>query len=217
MSFAEITTPAELLCLLGRHQDIAYLVMFLGAFCETLIPLSFFIYGEIFFITGALMAGAGTLDWWAVATALYSGGILGDNASYWLGRLFGMQLFDRLAGWPLTGRFMQRFSYQRGVQMFQRRGPLAVLLARLAGPLSWTVPCLAGTFRLNYPTFLLANTVGVFVGIGQFLVVGYLVGDTLVSIMNEISRHNLLLPALMVLAVLALLPVCRRRGAGQTG
>jgi membrane-associated protein len=205
MSFADVTSPAELLGLLAHHRDIAYLVIFLGAFCETLIPLSFFVYGEVFFLAGAIMAGAGTLDWWAVTAILYSGGILGDNASYWLGRLFGTRLFLMLAGWPLLGRLVRHDRYEQGVAFFRRRGPLAVFFARLAGPLSWTVPCLAGAFRLSYPTFLLYNTLGVIVGIGQFLVVGYVVGNNLEKITDALSHIGALPVILAALGVLALL------------
>jgi membrane-associated protein len=204
MSFADFTSPAELLCLLANHRDTAYLVIFLGAFCETLIPLSFFVYGEIFFLAGAIMAGAGTLDWWAVTTVLYSGGILGDNASYWLGRLFGLRLFQVLAGWPLLGRLLRRVRYENGVAFFQRRGPLAVFLARLTGPLSWVVPCLAGAFRLNYPTFLVYNTIGVIVGIGQFLAVGYVVGNNLERISQTLGQVGTIPLLLLTVPVLVL-------------
>ncbi len=204
MSFADLTSPAELLCLLANHRDTAYLVIFLGAFCETLIPLSFFVYGEVFFLAGAIMAGAGTLDWWAVTAILYSGGILGDNASYWLGRLFGLRLFQILADRPLIGRLVRHDGYAQGVAFFRRRGPLAVFLARLAGPLSWTVPCLAGAFHLNYPTFLFYNTLGVIVGIGQFLVVGYVVGNNLEKIADALLHIGALPVILAALAALAL-------------
>lgn len=47
-SFADLAATSTLMDILALHRNLAYLIIFLGAFSETLIPL-FFIYGEIFF------------------------------------------------------------------------------------------------------------------------------------------------------------------------
>jgi membrane-associated protein len=68
---------------------------------------------------------------------LYVGVILGDNASYWIGRRYGATLFDRFSGWPLMGRPLRNANYHNGLAFFRRRGALAVFVARLSGILSW--------------------------------------------------------------------------------
>lgn len=181
---ADLFSSAGLLEALSGHENLAYLILFLGAFLETLIPVSFFVYGEIFFLSGAVLAGAGTLAWPVVATVLFLGGILGDNASYWLGRLFGLRLYQAVGNWPTVGQFLTRERYHRGAGFFARHGPWAVFLARLAGPFSWIVPSLAGAYRMPYLTFALYNILGVVAGIGQFLLVGYFLGHNL----EELSR-----------------------------
>jgi membrane-associated protein len=190
-SFADITSPEQMASVLSEHNQLAYVVLFLGAFFETLIPFSLAVLGEVFFLSGALLAGMGALDLWAVIAVLYAGGILGDNASYWLGRYYGVSLFERLARWPGVGRFIHSDNYQRGVDFFQRRGAIAVFIARLSGPLSWVMPAMAGIFRLNYPTFLRFNTLGVMIGIGQFILVGYFFGGQLESILAWLQQVNL--------------------------
>jgi membrane-associated protein len=182
MSFADITSPQQLAAVLSQQHQIAYAVLFLGALFETLIPFSLAVLGEIFFLSGALLAGMGVLDLWAVMAVLYAGGILGDNLSYWIGRRYGSSLFDRLAHWPLVGRLIHAENYQRGMAFFHRRGAMAVFTARLSGPLSWVMPAMAGVFRLDYRTFLRFNTLGVIIGIGEFIVVGYFFGAYLSSI-----------------------------------
>jgi membrane-associated protein len=197
-SFADLTLPTELMNFLEQHRDSAYAVLFLGAFFETLIPFSLAILGEIFFLAGAILAGLGTLDLWAVTTALYLGGILGDNTSYWIGRRYGQGLFERLSRLPLAGRLLHAENYQKGIELFRRRGAFAVLAARFSGPLSWVTPALAGVFRLDYPLFLRFNTLGVVLGIGQFILLGYFFGSNLESLLAWLDRFGLLILVMII-------------------
>ena len=190
MSFVDHATLEHLTAALGESNDLAYGLLFLGAFFETLIPTSLVVLGEVFFIAGALLAGMEILNVWAVLAVLYAGGILGDNASYWLGRHFGLSLFEGLARWPLVGRLLHDENYRRGVAFFERRGAIAVLVARLSGPLSWVMPAMAGVFRLNYGTFLRFNTIGIVIGIGQFMIVGYFFGEYLPLILEWADRFG---------------------------
>lgn len=210
MSFADIGSLGQLLELLGQHRHWAYLALFLGAFFETVIPFSLIVLGELFFLPGALLAGSGVLELWGVMAALYGGGILGDNVSYWMGRRYGSELFDHCARWPLTGRLLHRENYEKGVEFFRRRGAVAVFTARLSGPLSWITPAMAGVFRLNYPTFLRFNTPAVIIGISEFIVVGYFFGNHLAAILDWSRRYGISITvAAASLAALTLL--VRRR------
>lgn len=201
----DLFSSAGMLEVLSGHQNLAYLILFLGAFFETLIPLSFFVYGEIFFLSGAVLAGAGTLYWPVVAAALFLGGILGDNASYWLGRRFGLRLYDTLGSWPIVGGFLSPERYSRGAGFFARHGPWAVFLARLAGPFSWIVPSLAGAYRMPYPTFTLYNILGVVAGIGQFLLFGYFLGHNLEKLSQWLECSGMLLVVLLLVFFAVLL------------
>lgn len=178
MLFADLRLE-YFLSLLGQYNGAAYPVLFLGSFFETLVPFSLVVYGEFFFIGGAVLAGIGKLDIWGVAAVLYGGGILGDNSSYWLGRRYGMQVFEVLCRWPFMGRFFHEDMRCKGTSFFYRRGEAAVFFARLSGPFSWVIPAMAGMFQQRYSRFIFFNTLGIFVGIGEFLVVGYLLGNNL--------------------------------------
>ena len=191
MSFAELSSPEQLAAVLGAQCRMAYAVLFLGSFFETLIPFSLAVPGEIFFLSGAMLAGMDALSLWAVMTVLYAGGILGDNVSYWLGRRYGASLFERLSHLPLVGRLLRRDNYLRGMDFFRRRGAAAVFTARLSGPLSWVTPAMAGIFRLDYPTFLRFNTLGVVIGIGEFIVLGYFCGDCLPTLLAWFDKVSI--------------------------
>jgi membrane-associated protein len=203
MSFVDLLHPEQLAELLSQYHHTAYTVLFLGAFFETLIPFSLAILGEVFFLSGALLAGLGALNIWIVMLVLYLGGILGDNASYWIGRRYGVGLFGWLASWPLFGCLFRAENYGRGRAFFQRRGATAVFVARFSGPFSWIMPALAGTFRLNYATFLCFNSLGVVLGISQFILLGYFFGSHLDTIMGWLERYGVVVATILLLMSLA--------------
>ena len=97
---------------LAAHTLLSYAVLFFGSYFETLIGVGFFIYGEIFFIPGALLAGAGVLNIWLVALALIVGGILGDSTSFALGRRWGTSIFKE------DNKIFNHTNYQKGLDFF---------------------------------------------------------------------------------------------------
>src|SRR3990167_6637862 len=86
---------SAVIAFLQTHSVLAYPVLFLGSYADTFIGIGFFIYGEIFFIAGSVLAGAGVLDIWLVALALYLGGILGNSSSYFIGLKYGASFFKK--------------------------------------------------------------------------------------------------------------------------
>ncbi len=182
---------------LGSHQQEAYIILFLGAFFETLIGPSFFIPGEIFLLAGSILGGTYVLNIWYVALALYSGALLGDNSSYFIGYRSSGTIFKE------GRRIFNPENYKKGAAFFSRYGNRAIFLARILGPLSWITPCLAGVYRVRYSTFLIYNTPGIFVGIGEFLIVGYFFGNQYQTILNIIQYYFLII-IVIVIAIFAI-------------
>jgi membrane-associated protein len=215
MLFAELNSIEDMIQMLSTNHTAVYPILFLGSFFETLIPFSLMIYGEIFFIAGAVLAGAGKLNIWAVAGVLYCGAILGDNSSYWLGRRYGINLFDVLSKWPVIRHFFKESYKEKGIQFFRKRGEAAVFFARLCGPFSWFVPALAGVFQQRYCRFIIFNTLGIIIGIGEFLVLGYLFGNHLDQIVVGLQRIGILPVAILVLTAMILFVLSRRKWKGH--
>ncbi len=168
---------------LNAHQQLSYIVLFLGAYFETLIGPGFFISGEFFLISGSVLAGMGVLHVGFVAIALYGGGILGDSSSYFIGRWNGKIIFKE-------GRWIFNLNnYKKGEDFFKRHGTKAIFFARLLGPLSWITPFFAGTYKVPYKKFLAYNIPGVLIGIGEFLVIGYFFGNQYAAIFSFIRRY----------------------------
>ena len=212
MLFAELKSFEDMIRLLSNNHTAVYPILFLGSFFETLIPFSLMIYGEIFFISGAVLAGTGMLNIWAVAGVLYCGAILGDNSSYWLGRKYGINVFDVLSKWPVFKHFFKESYKEKGIFFFRKRGEAAVFFARLCGPFSWFLPALAGAFQQRYLRFIIFNTLGIVVGIGEFLIVGYLLGNHLDQILLGLQRLGIIPIIILISAVIGLFWLSRRKG-----
>jgi len=69
-------TITILINFLSNHQTLSYLILFLGSLFETIIGFSFFIYGEIFFLSGSILAGMGILNIWLVVFIYTRGELL---------------------------------------------------------------------------------------------------------------------------------------------
>ena len=180
MSFLD---PTVIVAFLEAHTVLAYGVLFLGAYAETVIGVGFFVYGELFFLPGAILAGSHILNLWLIMLALYGGGICGDSTSYAIGRYFGIKLFKA------EKKFFNLTNYAKGERFFDTYGHKSIFLARLMGPFSWVTPFLAGVFKIPYRIFLAYNVPGVIVGIGQFIVIGYFFGSSWHLILSFVQTY----------------------------
>ncbi|NIA10670.1 MAG: hypothetical protein GWP10_13320 [Nitrospiraceae bacterium] len=177
--------------ILIEYKEIAYLILFFGSMFETVIGFSFFIYGEIIFLSGAILAGMGILNIWIVTLVLYLGGIIGDTISYFLGRKYGLKFYFTLSKIPIFKYFINKKNYKKGLKIFRRYGALSAFLGRLLGPISWITPFILGIYKLDYKKFLPFEIAGVIIGIGQFIIIGYIFGRHFETILNIVSEYSI--------------------------
>lgn len=191
---------------LTTHILLLYAVLFFGSYFETLIGVGFFIYGEIFFIPGALLAGAGVLNIWLVSFVLIAGGVLGDSSSFVLGKKYGSSIFKE------HNKIFNLTNYQKGLDFFEKYGTKAVFFARLLGPVSWITPFLAGTYKVPYQKFLGYNILGVTVGIGQFLIIGYFFGANYRTVLSVLAHDATIFAGITVIILGLYYIIKRNRG-----
>jgi len=188
----------HLLLFLQQHRELAYGILLLGTYIETVFPFSLIVYGEIFLLAGPILAGLGILDIRVVTLVFYLGGIAGDSTSYFIGHRFGASCIAHCQRRPWLGRWFSERNYRRGLRFFAQHGNWAIFLARLSGPFSWITPALAGIFKVPYRQFALYNIPGVVLGIGEYIVVGYFFANNYREILFFMQRYTIL--ALLVLA-----------------
>jgi membrane protein DedA with SNARE-associated domain len=174
----------------------AYLVVAAVIGMESLgIPLP----GEIALVSAALLASRHSLDISpvGVAAAAALGAIVGDSIGYWIGRRFGMSLFERVGK-----RFPKHFGpghVALAKKLFHRWGVVAVFVGRFIALLRIFAGPLAGATRMHYPRFLAANAGGATVWAGGTVAIVYYAG---VAAERWLSRFSWI--ALVVAIVIGL-------------
>ncbi len=145
-------------------QDLG---LFTGALLDALIGPNLFVPGEPFLIAAGYQLHQGLIGG---LVAVLLGGFLGDQMSFFIGQRLGKPAQIRLTKWqPKVRRPIARCR-----RLMATKGNYVLMFARLLGPIAWVVPFMAGTAKVNWARFTLFSTVGLILGVGQFVMWGYM-------------------------------------------
>ncbi|WP_345702084.1 DedA family protein [Kitasatospora terrestris] len=130
--------------------------------------------GEIALVTASLLAAQGVVSPWGVALCAIAGAIIGDTIGYAIGRRGGRPLFEKLGR-----RFPKHFGPEHlatAERAFDKWGMWAVFFGRFIALLRIFAGPLAGTLKMPYWRFLIANVLGGVVWAGGTTLLVYQVG-----------------------------------------
>lgn len=153
--------------------------------------------GETILIIGAGYAGThdGNLAMVILSAAL--GAIIGDNLGYVVGRQFGT-------------KFLQRYGSKIGVTpariklgqyLFMQYGGKVVFVGRFIAVLRFLAAFLAGTNRMPWPRFLVANAAGAVVWATVVAVAAYSLGREIHAVRGPIGLITLVLAGAALVAI----------------
>ena len=186
-----------MLVFLKNHLLFSYAMIFLISSFDAVLGIGFFAYGEIFFTLAAILAGVGIFDVWIVALVLALGGVLGDSASFVMGRRRGIAIIK-------TGnKLFHSRRHQRGERFFEKYGIRSVFFAGLFRPFSSAPHLWAGIHKTSYQRFLTYDIPGVIVGIGKFILIGYLIGNNYREILSGAQQYSATLVFLFIFLLFA--------------
>lgn len=169
--------------------------LFFGALMDALIGPNLFVPGEPFLLAAGYQLHQGVISG---VFAVLLGGLIGDQASYFIGRRLGKPAQRKLLNWqPKTRRPIARCRH-----LMATKGNAILVFARLLGPVAWVVPFMAGTQQIGWRRFSFYSSIGLLLGVGQFVFWGYLLayGVEKFPLLNEaqtfLLEHKLSLYAL---------------------
>ncbi len=169
--------------------------------------------GETVLISAALVAAKGELNIVLLLLAGWLGAVIGDNIGYAIGRFGGRALVLRIGRYVLVTE--KRLSHAEDV--FRRRGPIVVVIARFIEILRQLNGIMAGILNMPWWEFLSFNAIGAFLWVGFWATLFYLAGAHAFRILAIFRRVWWVLPVLgaLVLLVLAARLFLRRRRLRQ--
>lgn len=147
-----------------------YSILFCVIFCETGLVVTPFLPGDsLLFAVGALTAaGVMPLPIGLVYALLTIAALLGDNSNYWIGRVFGENVF---------GKFMNKKYLDRTHEFYEKHGVLTLVIAQFVPIIRTFAPFVAGIGDMTYGKFLRFNFTGVFLWTTLFTWTGYFFGN----------------------------------------
>src|SRR6202034_4807360 len=122
-------------------------------------------------ILGGVLASKGGVNLEAILAVVVVCAIAGDSVGYAVGDKWGPKLLEL---GPLKKR---EKGITTALDQLNRRGPIAVFVARFSAFLRAVVPGLAGISDMHYRTFLAANALGGTCWGILYVLLGYFVGQ----------------------------------------
>ena len=178
-----------------QNPGWAIAIVFLIAFGEALLIIGLFVPSTAVLVGAGMLVGTGHLEFWPVFAATAIGAILGDQLSYWAGRLFG----DRLKTlWPLN-RYPALVA--RGEDFVRKHGGKSIAIGRFVPGVKAVVPGIVGMFGMGQTYFATINVTSGLFWTAAHVLPGMLFGQVL-AMAGELSER-LLIVLLVLLVVLA--------------
>ncbi|CAN5535232.1 hypothetical protein BH24ACT18_BH24ACT18_00600 [soil metagenome] len=174
-----------------------YLVVFIGAAGDNLgIPAT----GDVVMFAGGWLSNVG---WTALPLVMLVGAfgtLVAYNASYWVGRLGGRALLDRVAGNRLLSRLLDTGHLDRAERYFQAHGGKTVVVGRFTPGMRGPTPHFAGASKMSYPRFAAFNGTTIVLWAVAYALVGYAFGEYWDELLSTVRSSGLIVLGVAALA-----------------
>jgi membrane protein DedA with SNARE-associated domain len=156
--------------------------------------------GETILIAASLYAGAGKLNVVAVGVIAWICAVLGDNIGFLIGHFGGRQLALRYGKYI----FLTPARLDKAEAFFEHHGGKIIVAARFIEGLRQANGIVAGITGMHWKRFIPFNALGAALWVGLWVSVGYLAGNHITTIYDQITRYSLYVLIAVVVAVAAL-------------
>ena len=185
-----------------------YLVIFLGAALDNFgLPSS----GDIVLFAGGFFANNGQAALPLVMLSGFAGALVSDNSVYWIGRIGGRPLIDRILKIRFLHFLINEKSLEKVERYFDSHGGKTVFVGRFGPGLRSMTPLFAGVTRMGYFRFVPYNVAAGLVWAVVYSLVGYVFGQYWGELLAVARSFGYTIVALVVLVVIALVLRSRYR------
>lgn len=142
-----------------------------------------FLEGETILVIGGFLAHRGYLTLPGVVAAAFLGTLFGDQLYYYIGRFKGIPLLERKPAWKRQS--------ERLLKLLRRHEVLLILGFRFLYGLRTVTPFLIGASGIAPLRYTVLNVIGAAVWAVVIGIAGYLVGQALELVLDEVKRYEL--------------------------
>jgi membrane protein DedA with SNARE-associated domain len=160
--------------------------------------------GETILVLGAIYAGAGRLNVFAVALIGFIAAVIGDNIGFAIGHFGGRPLIQRFGRYVL----ITPARLNKATDFFTRHGPKIVVVARFIEGLRQANGIIAGVAEMRWARFATFNAIGAALWVAVWTTIGYVSGSHINTIYDAATRYDVY--AGIAIAALFILFVGRR-------
>jgi membrane-associated protein len=170
-----------------------YGILFLVIFCETGLVVTPFLPGDSLLFAAGSLCSISSINILVLIPLLITAAVLGDSTNYWIGRGFGLRLFQKKD----SRIFKQKYLTQTE-EFYRKHGVKTVILARFMPIIRTFAPFVAGIGRMNYQNFLSFSIFGSILWIASFTLGGFFFGQIPFFKQN----FTLVIVAIMIISLL---------------
>lgn len=162
-------------------------------FAESGILAGFFLPGDTLLLSAGYFAAIDKLPLGWLLVVVVGAAILGDNIGYEIGKRLGPRLFRKQ-----ESTFFHPDQLQRAEGFYEQHGGKTIILARFVPVVRTFAPVVAGAGKMPQKRFMLFNCIGATAwGVGVVLL-GYFLGKSLGSKVENLDKYLLLFVAAAV-------------------
>ncbi len=184
----------ELLGFITFHTDLAYIVILLVSFAESLALVGLIVPGTLIMFGIGAIVSTGSLDLVTVLPLAAAGAVAGDGVSYWLGHHYKKRLPHM---WPFS---RHPGLLKRGTAFFESHGGKSVFLGRFVGPVRAIIPVVAGMMGMEPVYFFVVNVLSA-VGWSLFFILpGFFLGTSF-AVAGSVSARLAILGFILLCGV----------------
>jgi len=181
-------------------QDIVRTVGYPGVFVlitleSTLVPIP----SEIVMPFAGALAAHGEFSLPVILVINSVAALIGSGLCYWIGVVGGRRFLERYGKYFL----LRQHDIQKTEAFFAKHGRKTILIARFVPVIRHVISVPAGIARMPLRAFFLQTFLGSTIWGGTLILVGYYVGANWESFARTLKHVDLLIAAILVLALVA--------------
>lgn len=178
-------------------SEYGYLLIFIATALENSIFVGLFVPGVVVLLLAGFLASQGQLNLPIVMLIAFTGGLIGDNLGYWIGRKGGRPFLEKYRKFlrMTPARLKEVEDY------YDNHGGKTVFTARFTAVLHTLAPLLAGISRMRYAKFVFFNVLAGLTWSVSVPLLGYFFGESLGRVKNVIGKINLVILVIVIAGI----------------